>query len=78
MLFSTIHFFLCGNIEKCPCWREISGDRVALFLIQETIFLSSESVLVNDSKGTEADISSAVSVCLKYAPDRCGGGGRKK
>ena len=31
-------------------------------------FFSSESVLVNDSKGTEADISSAVSACLKYAP----------
>ncbi|KAI0211438.1 hypothetical protein LSAT2_003733 [Lamellibrachia satsuma] len=35
------------------------------------------SVLKNQT-GTETDIDSAVSACLKYAPDRIGGGGRHK
>ncbi|KAI0240619.1 hypothetical protein LSAT2_008637 [Lamellibrachia satsuma] len=35
------------------------------------------SVLKNQT-GTETDIDSAVSACLKYAPDRVGGGGSHK
>ena len=41
------------------------------------IFLFLESVLQNN-QGTEADVPQVVTSLLKYAPDRKGGGGRKK
>jgi len=35
-----------------------------------------ESVL-KTQQGTETDVQNAITSCLKYAPDRKGGGGRK-
>ena len=61
--------------------KNVYKDVINLFIYfslraQSSIYMFSGSVLRN-FKGTECEVTKAVTSCLKCAPDRIGGGGRK-
>ena len=41
------------------------------------LILFAASIMKTFQTKTEQEVSSAIAVCLKYAPDRCGGGRKK-
>ena len=59
------------------CFNAYCSASYPIFPIHFNFLIFLTESVQRTSKETEANIGAVVALCLKYAPDRVGGGGRK-